>query len=281
MVNFNGTIISSSQSFLDHGNRGLRYGDSLFETIKVVNGKINFWEPHYLRLMASMRILRMEIPMNFTMEFLSSEISDLLAANELQSSPARVRITVFRNAGGLYTPETGEISYIIESHPLDDPFYTIDQNAYEIELFKDHFTGSGLLSTLKTNNRLVNILAGVYARENGYDSCLLLNEKKEVVEAISGNLFLVKGNTIKTPPLESGALNGIMRKQLIEVIGKTDEFQLEEKPVSPFELQKADEMFITNVITGIIPVSKYRKKEYGSEVSKKLIGRLNALLRLS
>ncbi|MEL4307718.1 aminotransferase class IV [Joostella sp. CR20] len=280
MVNFNGNIVANNTNFLNEENRALKYGDALFETIRVVNNKVFFWESHYLRLMASMRILRMEIPMNFTMEFLQEEIEKLIAENNQQPKALRVRMTVFRNNGGLYTPSDNNVSYIIETKELQNPFYVLNDAPYEVELYKDFYVNSGLLSTLKSTNKVLHVLAGIFAEENNYQNCLLVNDKKNVIEATNGNLFLVKGNTIKTPPITEGCLNGVLRQQLIEIINKTEELELVEEAISPFEIQKADELFLTNVISGIIPVSKYRKKSFTSTVAKQLVGKLNAKARL-
>ncbi|MCK7591269.1 aminotransferase class IV [Subsaxibacter sp. CAU 1640] len=280
MINLNGTLHQETENILSINNRGYSYGDALFETMKVVHGKILFWEDHYFRLMASMRILRMEIPMDFTMEFLESEILKTIEANQLSKSSARIRYNVHRKVGGRYSPDTNLIDYNIVVEPLNNDFYTLNQNAYTVELFKDYFVAPGLLSTLKTNNKVINVLGSVYAKENGYDNCLLLNTNKNVVEGLQGNLFLVKDNIIKTPPLEDGCLKGIMRKQIMELIKSMDEFELEEASISPFELQKADELFLTNVISGIQPITAYRKKYYTSDVPKKLIGKLNVKIRL-
>lgn len=280
MINFNGKLLAEKAAFLTPENRAYNYADGLFETIRVINGKIMFWEDHYFRLMASMRILRMEIPMSFSPEFLEQEILGLIKENSLEDQPVRVKINVHRNSGGLYLPESRDISYIIRTSALENPFYTLSEESHVVELFKDHFMLSGLLSTLKSSQKLVNILGSIFAEENDYHNCLLLNEKKSVIEALNGNLFLVKGNTIKTPPLEEGCLNGIIRKKLIEILKKTEEFTLEETPISPFELQKADELFITNSIVGIQPITKYRKKEFTNEVAKSLIGKLNTKARM-
>ncbi len=121
MVNYNGELFSNTTKFLNQENRGLRYGDALFESIRFVQGHIPFWEDHYLRLMSSMRMLRMEIPMNFTMEFLQEQIVKTVEANNLQKG-ARMRVLVFRDDGGLYTPLTNTISYIIQAEPLESPF---------------------------------------------------------------------------------------------------------------------------------------------------------------
>lgn len=280
MINLNGVTLNREDATLSVTNRGFTYGDSVFETIRVINGKIIFWEDHYFRFMSSMRIMRMEIPLNFSPEFLEDQIAALIISNKLENSGARIKFTVFRREGGYYTPRTRDIDYIIEVSKLDTSFYLLNTDPYEIELFKDHYVNSGLLSTIKTNNKAVNVLGGIYAQENDYQNCLLLNEKKMVVEALNGNIFLVKDNVIKTPPLNEGAMNGIIRKQLVSIIKLMEGLDLEEAAISPFELQKADELFITNVIVGIQPVSKYRKKDFKSEIAGRLLSKLNVKARL-
>jgi len=281
MVNINGDLKSFKNSKISYLNRGFQYGDALFETIRVINSKIIFWESHYFRLMSSMRLLRMQIPMEFSPEFLEEKILELIKENKLDQKPAKVKINISRKTGGLYKPDNRGIDYILSCKTIDNPFYVLEDKFCEIELFKDHFVNSGLLSTLKTNNKLVNILASIYADENGYDNCILLNEKKSVIEFTNANIYLVKGNIIKTPPLSDGCLKGVVREKLIEIINKSEEFELKEESISPFELQKADEMFMTNAIKGIQTVSKYRKKEYNSDVAKSFIGKLNAQARLA
>ena len=280
MVNFNGALLSDDANFLNNANRGLRYGDSLFEAIRVVHGRIYFLEEHYLRLMSSMRIVRMEIPMEFTMEFLEAQILKTVEASG-ENKAYRVRFTVFRNDGGLYLPITNSISYCIEVKELDNPFYTITEAPYEVELFKDFYVNKDMLSNLKTNNRILNVVGSVFAKENDFHNCLLINGDKMVVEALNGNVFLVSGNSIKTPPLQDGCLNGILRKKIIEILDKSTAYEIKEASISPFELQKADEIFITNTISGIIPVYKYRKKVFVNSISKDLIGKLNAVARLT
>ena len=281
MVNFNGNLITSEDNFLSHNNRGFKYGDALFETIRIVNGKLLFWEDHYFRLMSSMRILRMEIPMEFTMEFLEEEFLKTIEANDFLNKTVRARLTIYRNDGGKYAPETNECSYVIDIEELETPFYTIDDTLYEVELFKDFYVNADMLSNLKTTNKILHTVASVYAQENNYQNCLLLNGTKQVIEAINGNIFLVTGNTIKTPPLKDGCLDGILRKKLMEIITKWEDYELQETSISPFELQKADELFITNAVMGIKPITKYRKKEFDTKVSRSLLGRLNALARLN
>jgi len=280
MVNNNGQIINSEDASISILNRGFNYGDAVFETIKVSLGKVLFLEDHYFRLMASMRMLRMEIPMNFTLEYIEKEILDLIKANELIDKTNRVKLIVYRDSNGLYLPEKQYIKYIISSKTLGVDFYQLQNDSYIVDLYKDHYISPDLLSTLKTNNRIINVIGSIYAKENDLNNCFILNTQKQVIEALNGNVFLVKGNSIKTPPLSDGCVKGVMRKQIIDIVKLMSDFVLEEASISPFELQKADELFITNVITGIQPVSKYRKKEYTSKVAQNLLGKLNVKVRL-
>ena len=125
---------------------------------------------------------------------------------------------------------------------------------------------------------MINVVASVFAKDNGFENCLLINDDKNVVEAINGNVFMKMGNQLITPPTSDGCLNGIMRKQILAIVNKMENIQIIEKSISPFDLQKADELFITNVITGIQPITKYRKKEFTSEVSKEITELLNNLI---
>lgn len=280
MINDNGTLVQDDKVLLDPMNRGLLYGDGVFETLKAVNGKILFWEDHYFRLMASMRILRMEIPMEFTPEYLEEQLLDTLRANKLLDQSARLRITVYRKGKGTYLPEDRGVGFYSYAKELSTPFYILNEETYEVELYKDHYVNADILSTLKTTNKVLHITGSIFAEDNGYDNCLLINNKKNVVEALQGNLFLVKGTHIKTPPLEDGCLRGIIRKQLLAIIPLMKEYTFEEASISPFELQKADELFITNAIKGIQPITKYRKKQYTNNVAKEILKKLNVKARL-
>jgi len=279
MINFNGNILEQDQ-LLSTQNRGYAYGDALFETIKASHGKLLFWEDHYFRLMASMRIMRMEIPMSFTMEYLEEQILNTLEKNNLSSVSTRVKLLVHRKEGGLYLPTTNDVAFVITVKQIENNFYEHQDGFYEVDLFKDYYMSPSLLSTLKTNNKILNVVGSIYAKENGLDNCLVLNTNKHVIEALNGNVFLVKGNVIKTPPVIDGCLKGIMRKQIIEILNNLPEYELLEESISPFELQKADEIFITNVIVGIQPVTKYRKKVFNTDLSKTVLQKLNVKIRL-
>ena len=279
MVNFNGNIQENSSISIEN-NRGFLFGDSVFETIKVLDSKVLFLEDHYFRLMASMRICRMEIPMNFTMEYFESQILNLVQSLNNANS-YRVRFSVYRDSEGFYLPKSRNIKFLVTASPLNSNVYTIGKEHYEVDLYKDFYIAKQLLSTLKTNNKMLQIVGSIFAEENGYDNCLVLNDEKNVVEALQSNLFMKMGNVVVTPPLTDGCLNGIMRKQVIDIINTIDGTELKETSISPFDLQKADELFLTNVISGIQPITKYRKKEYVQDFASDVLLRLNARIRLN
>ncbi len=273
MINFNGNIVAQDDNILTQ-NRAFLYGDGVFETLKIINNKILFLEDHYFRLMASMRVVRMEIPMNFTMEYFEEQVLKLVQEKGISAS-ARARITVFRNDGGLYLPQTNEVSYLIHATSLENTSYALNTAEYEVDLYKDFHVTKQLLSSIKTTNKMINVTGSIFAHENGLANCILLNDTKNVVEVLQGNLFMVLGKKLITPPVSEGCLNGVMRKQILALAKKVEGIEVSEEIISPFDLQKADELFLTNVIMGIQPITKYRKKEFTSSLAHLLVQKLN------
>ena len=278
MINFNGAIVSKDANLLVQ-NRGFLFGDAVFETVKIINSKILFLEDHYFRLMSSMRVIRMEIPMNFTMEYLEEQIITLVKTQNLATS-ARARITVYRNDGGYYLPQNNTVSFLISAQSLENSLYSINQNEYIVDLYTDFYVTKQLLSSIKTTNKIINVTGSIFANENGLDNCLLLNDSKNVIEALQGNIFMLNANTLTTPAVSEGCLNGVMRKQILAFARKIENIEVVEGVISPFDLQKADELFITNVIKGIQPITKYRKKEFGNDFASLLLQKLNEFIVL-
>ena len=272
MTNYNGNIKDLSSD--DFNNRGFLYGDSVFETIKIVDNKIIFWEEHYLRLMSSMRILRIEIPNNYTPEFFEKEIIKTNLKTD-SSFSGRVRLTIYRGGSGLYLPNNNFPIFVINSNKTNEKLFKIDRDVYKVDLFKDYQIQSNLISNLKTNNRVINVIGSIYAQENELDNCVLLNDNKLVTEFLNGNIFIVNDNVIKTPTISTGCLNGVMRKKIIELIKKVPEYKIQEKDFSPYELVSSDEIWVTNSISGIIPVTEYRRKSFSNIIGTIIVNYFN------
>ncbi|MBS3993809.1 MAG: aminotransferase class IV [Bacteroidetes bacterium] len=271
MVNLNGELVTDAALRIE--NRAFKYGDGIYDTVKVIAGEVQFLEAHYFRLMATMRILRMEIPMHFTLEFYEQELLKSIAKVNI-SKTNRVRASIYRTGEGLYTPKSNVISYVIESSVYTD----VSLKTYEIDIFKDFYISSTFLSTLKTTNRIHNVLASIYADENKIQNGVLINEKKQLVEAANANLFIIKDAVVITPPLSEGCLNGIMRRKLIEFLQKTPEFELIEAPILLTDLLQCQEVFITNSLIGIQSVTKFKKKDYKTELTQSIKATFEALI---
>ena len=272
MINYNGNF--KDKFSIHFNNRGFLFGDSVFETIKVVNNNLLFWEEHYLRLMSSMRILRIRIPNLYTPEFLENEIKKT-NSNFNKSFSGRVRLTIFRDGKDLYLPESNEPVFLINSKETKETSFNINSGIYKVDIYKEYFIQSNLLSNIKSNNRLINVLGSIYAKENELDNCIILNDQKNVAEFLNGNIFIVKDKKVTTPPVSSGCLDGVMRKKIIESLKQSQILSFEEKNISPFELISSDEIWISNSISGIIPVTEYRKKRFSKMFAQTMVEYFN------
>ncbi len=277
LISYNGDLLEDYNLEMHIDNRAFKYGDGVFETMKYANSKINFFEDHYFRLMSAMRIIRMEIPMDFSPEFLEQSVLELIEAKHEEKQSCAIRLTVIRQDGGKYTPITNKIDWLIEVQKIESAEFILNETGLKMDVFKDHFKPKGLLSNIKSLNCLVYTVAGIYAQENELDDVVLLNADKNVVEAVSSNVFLIKGNELITPTVETGCLKGIVRKNILKLAPKAALIPVE-KDFSPFEIQKADEMFLTNSIRGIQWVSHFKKKELSNQKTKALLSLLNAEL---
>lgn len=268
MINHNGALTSSHKPIFTAQNRALLFGDAVFETLRYSQGHIHFWEDHYFRLMSAMRVFRMDIPMTFTPEFLEQECLRVIKAQSEISAAWRIRMTVYRKDGGAYLPITRDIDYVISVKPLDSEYY-LSAEEYKVQLFNDYYLQKSMLSNLKSNNKALQVIGSIFMHEQGFDNGILVNDEKEVVEFLNGNLFIVEDGKLRTPPINSGCLDGIMRKQIIRIAKKLD-ISCVEEPISPFDLQRVQELFMTNTIVGIQPVSKYRRTTYDKSITLKL-----------
>lgn len=273
MINHNGELTAANTPLFSSQNRGFLFGDAVFETLKYGQEHLHFWEDHYFRLMAAMRVFRMHIPMAFTPEFLEQECLRVVKAQSTTSPSWRIRLTVFRADGGTYLPTAKEVGYVIEAKPLENAGYTAKET-YNVELFKDYYVQKSMLSNLKSTNKALNVIGSIFMQEQGFDNGILVNDDKEVVEFLNGNLFVVADGALRTPPLSSGCLDGIMRKQIIRMAKKRGISCMEEK-ISPFDLQQVQEVFMVNSIVGVQPVSTYRRTNYENSLGLQLQQALN------
>jgi len=264
MINYNGSILKKEDFSVGSDNRAFRYGDGLFETMRYSNGMIYFYEDHYFRLMGSMCMMRVDIPSELNMEMLYEQILNTIVSNGLKQKSCRIRIHFFRKGTGLYTPTDLGVDYLIEAEPLDDNGYVLNESGVTSDIYFDHVKTKSVLSSIKSNNALVYVLASVFASENSIDQVFILNSDQEIVETQHSNIIVLKGRKAIIPTPEQGALDGIVRKQMIKLL-EEDGYEISEDKLRPYEINIADQVFVTNSISGIQFVNQFRKKTFTGE----------------
>ena len=276
MINFNGKIVCEEDFNINYNNRFFLYGDGFFETIRVFNGEPIFWNDHYFRIIGSACMLRIPIPSYLNSKYLYNDIIKLLKENKLSNKSCRLRIIFFRDSGGYYMPKNETFSYVMSTELLEKDIYTNNKEGYKVDLFNQYKLGTSELNNLKSTNRLINILSSIYTEENMLNDSIIINEKNNIVEFSSGNLFLVLNNQIITPPLDSGCINGIIRKKILN-FNSFMGLSILEKNIKTSDLYNADELFSTNVISGVKIITYLKEKKYSKKYSSLLNDKLNLL----
>jgi len=273
---FNGEYHLKNEFGLSYKNRAFCYGDALFETMHANGTEIQFFVDHMTRLKYGMKILKMEIPTIIETEIIEKEIIKLLHKNKLYQG-VRIRLSVYRNEGGKYTPQDNNISYLVETEYIENDHYELNQKGFVIDIFKDIKKPINQFSNLKSSNALFYVMAGLYTKKNKLDDCIILNENENIVEGISSNIFILKGDLISTPPLKDGPIAGIMRKQILKIADSNGLKINFENSISKTELINADEVFFTNSISGIRWVLAYKDRRYFNHISRQFIDKLNMM----
>lgn len=276
-INNNGVISDASSAAILINNRSFRYGDGLFESIRIANHRPQFLKEHLKRLLTGMQVLKMQAHPLLHESFLEAAILELAQKNNIGAG-GRVRLTVYRNDGGFYTPESNEVSYFIEADALEEDSYLLNAKGYTIDLFSEFKKQLNVLSNIKSANSILYVLASINRKQLGLDECLLLNDKHCIIEAISSNIFAVKNGVLYTPPVGDGCVDGVMRKKIIE-IAQANRIAVYEISIMQNVLLGADELFLTNAINGIRWIVAYKQKRYFNNTSKRLIDKLNEVIK--
>jgi branched-subunit amino acid aminotransferase/4-amino-4-deoxychorismate lyase len=272
-INNNDSIIANNGPIVHAGNRGYLYGDGVFESIRIIDGKAINLKNHVNRMLEGARKIMMRPPNFFDVPFFEDRINELLQKSDIKSG-GKCRISLDRATGGTYRPESNEVEFLIEVYPLEHNQFVLNPKGIEIDLFMDHQKPKTSLSNFKTKNGLIYVLASIAAKEKGLGDLLISNDKGGILESTAANLFVVSNGVLYTPGLEDGCLAGTMRMQIIN-LAISNGIKVYECNIMPQNLLVADEIFLTNAIKGITWVSGYRTKRYFNNTSKKLIDLLN------
>lgn len=279
VINLNGELISSKDPIFSVDNRAFRYGDGLFESVRMINGEMPLFDLHFPRLMHGCEMLRLDLDKEYTYDFFKLQMMRTAEAKGLTDN-CRIRLSIYRTAGGYYLPMSNKAEFLIEVRPLTEKGFELNEKGFKIDLYSDIEKPVSKLSSFKTCNALIYVLAAIHRQKNKLDDCLLINWKSRVIESIDSNFFVVEDGVVKTPPLAEGCVEGIMRKHILSML---DEMGItsQEVPMTLEDLFRAEELFLTNAIHGIKWVEQYKSKTYKLDIAKRLSEKLNRSLGIA
>jgi branched-chain amino acid aminotransferase len=268
---YNGNFYNSTEPIVTADNRGLRYGDGLFETFTITGEKIPFMDWHFERLFNGLQLLEFELPAWFTPSYLAAQVSALCKKN--RHPTARIRINIIRGNGGLYDPEDHFPNCIIQSWPLPDAGFQLNQNGLVTGIYYGAKKSMDSFSGIKSNNYLPYSMAALYAKKQQWNDAFILNTDGRVCDASIANVFIIKNEILYTSPLTEGCVAGIMRKHLLENLALNG-FTIQEQEISVDNLLAADEVFLTNAIKGIRWVGHCGTATYTNQFTTRIFTRL-------
>ncbi len=272
-VNNNGTVLPNEGPTIEAGNRGHLYGDGVFESIRIMNGKVLNIENHIARMIEGAKAIKMRPPSFYTAPFFTEKINELIEISEIREG-GRCRISLDRMTGGTHAPESNEATYFIEVYPLQNNNFELNSKGHEVDLYTEIKKNKTILSNFKTKSGLIYVMGAILAAERNLDDVLLSNENGGILESTNSNLFVVSNGVLYTPGLEEGCLAGTMRMQIIN-LAVANGIKVYECNILPQNILAADEIFLTNAVRGVTWVSGYRTKRYFNNTARRFVTLLN------
>ena len=266
---YNGELIERSALPLTAGNRAFRYGDGLFETMRLVAGRVPLWQYHVDRAAKTIEAMGLKIELNA--DAVLKQIAQLAAKADLQS--ARIRWSIYRESEGAYLPTDNKASYLIEIAEIDTDNFTLNSTGLTIAVYKEDKKYPGPLANYKTNSAQLYTQAARFAKSQGLDDALILNTKDQIIEATASNIFLLKGTDLHTPPLGNGPIAGVMRR-VVFGLAMQHGFRVSSGPVTEQLIKDADELWLTNAVQGIRWVGRMGSKVFQGRQAERMAAHL-------
>ena len=271
---YNNQIYNKNDFTISLDNRAFLYGDGLFESVKIFNGKAFNLAAHLDRIFDGIKYLNLEIKLS--KNDMQDQINLLLKENNL-SHTAFLKVMIFRKEGGKYFPKNNQASYLIIAQEDRDNQFELNKKGVHLGLFRGQLKPISKLSNLKSISALQSILCANEARKKDKDDCLMFNANNNIIESANSNLFYVKKDIVYTPKLSEGCVDGTMRSLIINLKRLT--FQIQEEEVELAHLLSADEVFLTNAIQGVRWVSSIEDTVFlKQKIAQQLVGKINELI---
>jgi branched-chain amino acid aminotransferase len=278
-ISFNNQIVSKETPLFTIANRSFCYGDGFFDSMRITGSEMPFIKNHFDRIKETASVLEINLPPDLSIESLQETVKLLAEKNGVEKE-GKARINFYRNEGGLYAPESNTCSVIVDVMPYASAIgYELNSKGLKVDLYQKIKKPCNVLSSIKSCNSLLYVLAGKYKRDNDLEESVILNDKHNVCEFTSSNLFIVINGVLYTPALAEGCINGVMRKVILDLAAKA-RIYVYETELKPNDLIRADEIFLTNAVQGIQWIGAYKSKRYFNKVSKTLIDALNEFVVL-
>jgi branched-subunit amino acid aminotransferase/4-amino-4-deoxychorismate lyase len=272
-VIYNGQLVNAEMPYLTD-NRAFRYGDGVFETIRILSGKPHNLSAHLARLKKGMEVLGIEIPANFLETEIPAAIANCVTANALTLS-GKMRLQVFRGGVGTYRSQANHPDYIITLDEMPFNLFMVNSEGLTVDLYQDIKKPKNILSNLKTSNGLLYVMALNFAKKNHLEEAIIMNVEGNIIESAQSNIFLVSNGVLYTPPLQDGCVGGTMRMKVINT-ALAHNIKVYESSLTPQNMLIADEVILTNAIRGLQWVGQYKSKQYGNLITRKLVAIINA-----
>jgi len=254
-------------------NRGFGYADGFFETIRIVNGRPLYLDLHFGRILDSCRGHKLIVAPDFTLDRFAESIHELTEAKQIKAG-GRIRATFFRDGGGRYTPEQDDVRWFAEAQSLPDNDFVLNTKGFTVDIYPEMKKPLNPLANFKNLAASIYVQSAIWARSKELDEALIVNDRHQIIESTRSNLFLASNGVLYTPGLDTGPVGGVMRAAVIHLALQKG-LKVYECDLTPQELLRADELFLTNAIRGIQWVSAYRTKRYFNHTSQLITGWLN------
>lgn len=242
-------------------NRGFRYGDGFFETVRISNGNINLEDLHRKRIDRTISLLGYAAPAT-PLKDIFEQARELSLHNKC-SENGRVRISFF-NGNGTVFDDNAPLQFVIEAGKIATSISALNETGLTTGLCKKIKKSCDVYSNVKSANYLFSRVAIEFAKENNWDEALIINQNNNICESTIANIFWIKDGEIFTPPLSEGCVQGVMRDYLIPKISAR------EMICTPVELSDADEVFLSNATSGFRWVKNFMGKQYSNVITREL-----------
>jgi branched-chain amino acid aminotransferase len=266
--NYNGKFYTNGSAIIAENNRGLRFGDGLFETMRTVNGSVDLIDEHFARLWKGMGLLQFNIPKLFTPDLLEEQVQALLKKNG-HDKIARIRLTLFRGDGGLHDDIDHKPNWLIQTWALPADSGSWNSNGLVLGIYADVKKSRDILSNIKHNNFLPYVMASMHVAKQKWNDAVVLNIEGRICETTIANIFLIKDGIVHTPSLSEGCIAGIMRKHILQQLAKSN-IPVKEAEITVEDLQHADEVFLSNSIYQVRWVQSIGDKRYSNTETQKI-----------